>query len=203
MPKPTARRFAMADLMILVAGVAAAITWTGALFRNSFESMLDTDFTQDNLWMVLLPNLIRLTFPALASISLALLACQLRPPRPQLRRLARQPGPVALACVAMTYAANAVLLAAAMALKPALVWAWPPAQPTAFGATIITGGSTILESLTNAEPGLPILACWLLMLAAGRWRPGLTWIDRSGRALGLLWVVAYLFYTLTLPLFSL
>ena len=35
---------------------------------------------------------------------------------------------------------------------------------------------------------------WLVLLLAGWWKPKPSWIDRSGRILGILWVVPYLVY---------
>ena len=37
--------------------------------------------------------------------------------------------------------------------------------------------------------GLAVLASWVTLVAGRRWRPEPSWVDRLGRALGLLWVL--------------
>jgi len=39
-----------------------------------------------------------------------------------------------------------------------------------------------------------VAGAWLVLILAGRWRPGPSWIDRSGRVMGVLWVAPYLVY---------
>ena len=39
-----------------------------------------------------------------------------------------------------------------------------------------------------------VAGAWLVLLLAGWWRPEPSWIDRSGRVLGFLWIVPYLIY---------
>jgi hypothetical protein len=41
--------------------------------------------------------------------------------------------------------------------------------------------------------GTAVLSAWTVLLLGGRWRTERSWIDRSGRALGLCWIAAYAF----------
>ena len=37
--------------------------------------------------------------------------------------------------------------------------------------------------------GYAVAAVWLVLVVSGRWRPEKSWIDRLGRALGVIWVM--------------
>jgi hypothetical protein len=39
------------------------------------------------------------------------------------------------------------------------------------------------------EIGLAVAVAWLMLGIGGRWRPERSWVDRSGRALGALWLM--------------
>jgi hypothetical protein len=41
---------------------------------------------------------------------------------------------------------------------------------------------------TMAMIGVAVASSWLLLLVSGRWRPEPSWIDRSGRVLGWIWI---------------
>jgi hypothetical protein len=55
---------------------------------------------------------------------------------------------------------------------------------------------------TVSGAGTVIAACWLLLLAVGRWKPEPTWIDRSGRCLGVCWIAIDLADSLLQHLFT-
>jgi hypothetical protein len=183
---PAARKFTMADLMILVAGSAAAVAWTKAYYGTSASQIEQLD----GFWKYKLSYLIVTPVPALTSIGVALLVCRLRPPRPSLRRLVRQPGAVAMACVGLMLLLNAATMLAGHALNAGLDRVWPPTPMP--GATIATISNEYSLMFATTEVGLVIAACWLLLAAVGRWRAERTWIDRLGRGLGVCWIVVYL-----------
>jgi hypothetical protein len=57
-------------------------------------------------------------------------------------------------------------------------------------------------NMLNGMPrhaGFVVAGAWLTLLLAGAWRPEPTWVDRAGRALGVGWIMAALYFFL-LPL---
>jgi hypothetical protein len=107
-------------------------------------------------------------YAMMAPWSLALLVIRLRRPRPPLRRLGRQPGCVACAITVL------VIPLAIVGMLPILIWAdWGP---------------QLLFS-SAVSPATPVAAAWVTLALAGRWHPEPSWIDRLGRAFGILWVV--------------
>jgi hypothetical protein len=52
-------------------------------------------------------------------------------------------------------------------------------------------------NMLNGMPqyaGLLVAGAWLTLLLAGAWRPEPTWVDRAGRALGVFWILAALYF---------
>ncbi len=183
MPEPTPRKFTMADLMILIAGCAVGIAATQLLYKDTFGQIQEMGL---DMWQLRLTFLLMSPTPTLTSISVALLACRLRRPRPKLRRLFRQPGTVAITCVPLLFVLQGALLLASLGLDLVIKRIWPPApNPSSFSVTI-PGSLATLFTVSGA--GTVIAACWLLLLAVGRWKPEPTWIDRSGRLLGVCWI---------------
>jgi hypothetical protein len=106
----------------------------------------------------------------LISSTLAVTLLRLRPPRPRLWLLARQPG--AIACLAATLALVVEALSLPLGLRtmggltsPLLVAAWY--WPTGLCAAV--------------------LASWLHLALSRRWRTG-DWVDRLGMLLGVGWI---------------
>ena len=121
-------------------------------------------------------------------MGVAVLACRFLGPRPRLRRLARQPGTVATACLTLALPIEAAPRAAGWALRQVVDRAWPPQQPPALGGDIAITADQLLYILTGVEAGPLVLAGWLLLAAPGLWRSEPTWVDRAGRALGVAWI---------------
>jgi hypothetical protein len=184
--RPAASKFTMADLMILVAGCAVAVVWTKAYYGDLTRQLE----LPDALWKVKLHYLFRAPVPSLTSIGLALLVCRLRPPRPSIRRLARQPGAVAMACVGLMLLLKSATMFAGRALSAGLDRVWPP--PSTPGVTFAVVSDELSQVFAVTEVGPVIAACWLLLALVGRWRAEPTWVDRLGRCLGVCWIVVYL-----------
>jgi hypothetical protein len=181
------RKFTMADLMILVAGCAAGVAWTKAYYGATATEIE----MLDGFWKFKLQYLLRAPVPSLTSIGVALLACRLRSPRPSIRRLVRQPGAVAMACVGLVLLLDAATLLAGRALNAGLDRVWPPTPNP--GVSFTTGDelSQVFAAI-DINVGPVIAACWLLLAVVGRWRAEPTWVDRLGRCLGVCWIVVSL-----------
>jgi hypothetical protein len=173
----------MADLMILIAGCAVGIFWTQVYYK----SIVAQDALMVLDWKFRIPMLSIYPSPILVTISVALLVCRLRKPRPNLRRLFRQPGAVAMACVFLLLMYAGAMVLAGRALDRIIDRIWPPAPVTGSSSIYLGDPSTLVYAVSEA--GMFIATCWVLLLAVGRWRPEPTWIDRSGRCLGACWIV--------------
>jgi hypothetical protein len=181
-PRPAGRRFTLLDAMILVAATACGLAVDGglnALIRstNGLDSMdLLGALFGDRDYPELAGLLMLMTMPVAAAWTLALIPLRLLKPRPSLRRLARQPGWMA-AC------AFAVALAFSSAVFGGLVAVIDRTQSFVM---MVTVGLSPLLAVGFASA---IVATWLTLILGRHWRPERSWLDRSGRALGVFWIV--------------
>src|SRR5262249_4351146 len=123
-----------------------------------------------------------------ATWTVALLILRLRAPRPSARRLARQPGAMALASATLVAATCLVALGlagVACSLMGGFEWSLAFFVDSAWGVRIY---SLILIGL----PGWGVAGAWLTLIVGGRWRPEPSWIDRAGRLAGVVWIALLL-----------
>jgi hypothetical protein len=165
MAKPTRRRLTMADLAILTAGAALAFLFV----RISWETQ-EAQFTSNvvhsagyrfNLWIA----------PFSVALALSLLAARMVPPRPRWRAVFRQPG--TSACLAILAHLLAIVLAFTWHLTLASRFNGTPFRPNF---------NTYLDA--NRNCGAWVLVAWATLALARAWRPEPSWLDRSGRILG-------------------
>jgi hypothetical protein len=113
-----------------------------------------------------------------AALMVGLIAIRLRQPRPRFARLVRQPGfaaSVALAGVLLVGTIEALVLIGFRDAKlMGFAGGWPFQQLWEIGAAF--------------RGGFAVGAVWILLLLTGRWRPESSWVDRTGRACGAVWV---------------
>jgi hypothetical protein len=112
----------------------------------------------------------------------ALAWCRLRRPFRPTRRLAREPGSVAL--LALTVSIVAILI-------NEILTGTLPGPP---GTRFIGGSWRPLVSaggMLATLSGPAICAAWLLQWLAAYWRPQPGWIDRAGRALGIIYILFF------------
>lgn len=203
----TSRRFNLGDMMILIAALAAACVgmrsyWLGHLAGRGVIAPMQAGYN-------------RLLIVALASaaalpMTVAWMAWRLRQPRPPWRRVALRPGTAAgLAC--LTIFGTRALEWAASLLKPDINqmfgFAMNSATPIRFGESSylvlvrnvhkdgvlanfdVLGCHGTWVAAVASPCGPAVAAVWLVLAVAGRWRPEPSWIDRSGRVLGVTWIV--------------
>jgi hypothetical protein len=169
-PQARERPFTIADAMILIAATAAGL----ALTRRGPMEWLNWEPGQ---WFWKVGRFLQ--GPATlfgVTMSLGLIVIRLRRPRPRIIRVMRQPG-MAAAC------------AVVVATVAAVVW-W-----TAFDLFTEGGWSTKesiarISRLQGETVGPTVATVWLGLWLAGRWRPEKSWIDSSGQALGLLFLIS-------------
>jgi hypothetical protein len=119
-----------------------------------------------------------------AAVTIALLALRFRKPRPTLRRLARQPGTVALGAVVLGVSVD--LFRSLDDVVYGIIAEWSFRRWNHYAYFDIRG----------APEGLAVASAWLTLAVGGRWRAGRDWIDRLGLALGVFWLISPPFYKL-------
>jgi hypothetical protein len=192
------RRFQMTDAIFLVAATACGLAgcrfvmwstrsgWDDILLAAKGERLLEAS-------RIMALALIPIESIMLLSWTMAILLLRLRTARPRRQALFCQPG--FLACVAAVFVfackgAEAVLDHAADIWKAGPDMFHQSRNVPSFDYIL----SYILLCLFNFSSRLQvdiseaIVLIWLVVWAGGRCRPEPSWIDRSGRALGAIWV---------------
>jgi hypothetical protein len=167
------RPLTLADLLILIAAAGVALLVLRVQLREDRREFAPgVTVAMFEPWGVFQICVTR-SLPFLGMAGPALLVLRLRRPRPSRWRVFRQPGTAA--CLALTVSGSLAVLGDAV-----LVIASP-----AFGNTV----TYCLLGL--GRTGGSVLVVWLSLALAGAWRPVPDWIDRSGRALGILLIILY------------
>lgn len=174
------RRFTLLDGMIAVAALAAGLGLARCLglgIDREFHGRMWTDarlFFRS--WMIdeFVVQLFRLGTVATLSATLAVFAWRLRRPRPGWRRMAGQPG-------------MAAALAAGAAWLIMLPWMvlWHADSSWSFGEGEALGVGTDMAAVLA---GFGVASRWGMLLLSRRWRCEPSWIDRSGRLVGVCWM---------------
>jgi hypothetical protein len=180
MPMTPVRRLTLADLVILVAGSAAALV----MWRFSRETNA-LDWEPSPPWnRTLSDEIVVWSEPALISLAASLLVSRLIPPRPRWRACFRQPG---------TWASLAIL---SQLLYLVLAVSWHPRLRTAFVTVYLWNFNQYLYA--NRVAGGWVAVAWATLALSRSWRAEPSWIDRTGRILGVcaivLWVASALIW---------
>ncbi len=173
------RKFAISDLMILVAGSALGCGWTRANWQIAGEKLVLTTWTT---WRTTWPITIQLPTPLLFSVGVAALACRFISPRPPIEQIARQPGIIALAVLSFVLSIHALILGIEFAYE--IFFSGKPVEEVLTRAPFFLPDTTDLFSYQIIGAGPSVLVCWFIQIAIQRWEPERSWIDRTGRVLG-------------------
>ena len=162
------RRMSILDAMILAAafapGFVLAKSWLGAVSPMPLLVSPLSAGVGAASWVALW-------------LTLAFIPIRLSRPRPSLRRIARQPG--LQACAAVGVALLIYVLAAGYYLLP------PWRVRNGLGFNFL--GS--VQPMHLAGPA--VATAWIALALSGGWRSERSWIDRCGRSLGSIWIIAY------------
>ncbi len=177
------RRFTISDGMILVAATAVGLAWSGNIFSALRNGFLPLDGTPARLWQRI-AEVMGLILPCLVLWTITLPILGARKPRPAWRKVSRQPGMAACLALSLNLAIGGLL---ALGLIGFLYHRG--SLPTEFWKNV---AGSLIELLILAPPfaGLGVITTWGMLLLQGRWRGNPGWIDRTGRALGLFWIMA-------------
>jgi hypothetical protein len=159
------RRVTIADAMVLIAattvGLAMARSYAWSLYREIPDPSALRTFL-----------MFQGTAPCLVfTMMLALIPLWLRPPRPRLGSLLRQPGFAACTAGAAAFAAGVLT---AIATRDRF----------GSGHTAFFFWASCASWADSVVPG-----SWLFLALSGRWRAQADWIDRLGRILGAFWIL--------------
>jgi hypothetical protein len=165
------RTFTIRDTLVLVGATCVGLGWVHALRDRVVLDRWQDWLAPENLGLVLMPW----TF--------ALVGLRLLPPRPLVRRLAFQPGAAACGAVAFTFL-------------------WLSCEPLLFLLAENHGprwAQYLRENLANRSYSsaieyqgydAPVVLAWGYLWVSRRCRIEPTWIDRTGRAIGLIWLLS-------------
>jgi hypothetical protein len=193
MPSQINRSFQIIDAIVLVAatgfGLAGCRFWLWASKTDWIDYWPAVNEPMlVSLWQAALMA-IPIASIMLLSWTMAVLLLRLRGPRPSRRHLWCQPG--FLACVAAFFvfawkSVGVVLIAATVALSAS------PAQLSNLNYVDLVSELALRQLVPNFAPqgnvGAAVLLLWLVVWASGRCRPEPSWVDRSGRVLGAIWI---------------
>jgi hypothetical protein len=177
--------------MVLIAATAGALV----LMRPLLEEMrpLGVHSPGDALRLGLTVSVI--LEPMALTLTLAVGLLRLREPRPRLRRVFRQPGMAACMAVLSFIFINIFMFISyhiIMDIDPKFYNSGHYLNLYDDGGWILllsftgwAGGWILLLSFT----GWAVSAAWIVLRLAGAWRAEPGWIDRTGRALGIYWIL--------------
>lgn len=167
------RKPTLVDLMILIGATALGfglIRWSRIDVARLFQRDPHYGPLPRRYLSSIVHRLHYTVVPFLASWTLGMLVIRLRRPRPERRRLFRQPGAAALAAATLTVVAEAVWLVGHDSHR---------AQPMMI---------SVAFSGWEHFCAFAVFGAWLTLALSGCWRGERGWIDRSGTCLGAAWI---------------
>jgi hypothetical protein len=188
------RPFGVGDALILTSATGFGL----AGLRFQAVTMFHMTLTDGWAWLarwVAVPVIIQFVTPMLLSWSIAVVWCGLRRPRPPLRRLWRRPGFLACAAACIPFAWKIATLSGAY------LFLWLACSNTE--RMLDSGRPSPLKRLVNKfvylldgrELVAPIiLFAWLVAWTSKGLRPEPTWLDQTGRVLGVVWLAFGMFH---------
>jgi hypothetical protein len=180
-------------MMFAVACIALVLAWLRSVFAALFGPLQGLG-TSGLPWgwgsakvvvLIRLSGAIDATLPFLAVATLGLVALRLRPPRPALGRLVRQPG--ILACGV----ASLFLIAPFGGALTWVVFQGLLRGPRALGAATSQAVAQVYEAMADWGylVGFAVAVAWMVLWAILRCRSEPDAYDRAGRAFGWAWAV--------------
>ena len=161
------RRFTILDAMAMMAAIAV-----GCFLAR---------FTMDKLDMAKYPSwlVVRGSWAVMLPLTWMLAALRTTAPRPRFQT------PGSSACVTVVIVSFCMLL-----FYSHNVIGYLRAAPTRIWSDSRYWSNIALYVLTPMPLAASVAAAWSIMALDGRWRPEPTWLDRSGRAVGIYWILA-------------
>lgn len=172
------RKFTLIDAMVLIVAIAAALV----PIRPLLEEFLSPEVRSPGDVLLLGLTVSVMLQPLALTLSLALGLLRLRKPRPRLRRVFRQPG---MAACTAAFVCTLVILFMLLIINLLIYLNFRDYASGLIFSLNVEDHWRVPLSFT----GLAVSAVWTVLWLAKAWRPEPSWIDRSGRALGIYWVL--------------
>jgi len=180
MPAQPRRRFRWYDAAALIAATALGLAMTQSCLE-AWDSV--RDFLGEGHVVTGFRRWGFAPVPLFASLSMTLVVLRCLPPRPRLRRLARGPGIVpGLVTLLLSLEKIAEELTSLWKMNPQFFGKLDPQYVLAYPTWLVG---------ISVNTGLVVAAVWFALWPGRWWRPEPHWIDRTGRVLGLYWIVMY------------
>ena len=183
MQAAVSRKFTLIDAMVLIAALAISFypirDYLDFIEQRHVLRSLGFDWSIVSIWRAgtLLSGLMA---PLGIAVSLAIWVLRMRQPRPDWRRLFRQPGMVA--CTATV--AETIIFLLKVVLSEYYLWRTTGFLPPLYALWIV-------RLPWNGEV---VAIAWLVLWLSGSWRPEPSWIDRAGRVVGVYWIISGVFF---------
>jgi hypothetical protein len=164
MARPIPRRLTLADLAILIAGMALSMGF------------------QNRSWATAPMTLVEVVIGIFSmGLAFALIVVRAIRPRPRWRAVFRQPG--TSACLAiLAHMLMIFLFSLRYNMSRHGIGSWPPRLEFSMS--------------DNRFGGAWVVVAWTTLALARAWRPEPSWIDRSGRVLGVVAILHWLRWAL-------
>ncbi len=174
MAAPNRRRFTITDAMILVAGAAVGLSGMRALYAGWLWPPPAYPGHFGDWALVGPPTCV------VAALAVTILLLNVRRPRPRWRRLVIRPGVIACAATVA-----GILLGWGHSLLFKTLVAGGRSQSFTW-----VGGGFEWSAAARDVPEF-VMGAWLALWLSGRWSPDPTWIDRTGRVVGVFWIAGF------------
>lgn len=174
-------RFKMRDAMILIAATGAGLGLSRGVWLAN-EKMLGPNRQSPGPWVdyVRFGAAVTATAALAGCLGIALFVCSTLSDRRSLRRKLAAPGFIPPFVLLLESFAEVIYYTP--------TWMWVATGHSSHIAGWIDA-RLVVHHIIGERPGALIAAVWIVQWINGRFRPETTWLDRSGRALGIFWIV--------------
>jgi hypothetical protein len=187
----TKKRFNLIDAMVLVAATAAGFALGRALTpqqRSSFETVNEA--------------VANYVVSVALMWTLAILALNFTRYRTTIRDLACRPGFTALVAIVVDWFSETIHWAILSCIGPPYTLGGSPHSLGALPGWLWDVFSKDVEYVMYSQSCAgAVSAVWIVTAMAGCWRAEKTWIDRTGRAFGVFWLLVVAAYWLSILVF--
>lgn len=200
-PRPQARRFTVLDAMVFVAATAIGLAGARQSIVDAWPFQRpDQGWTTGTIFGHILHYLPELLLPLITAWTPSILILRLRRPRPSIRCLFLQPGASACGAVSLIMVVGLLrrlasemcyLLMLSRGCGALMTW-WQQANLSFMFRNLAAGGGMVCHSEDSlGGPCFTIVSAWTLLAVSRLCRPEPGWLDRTGRAMGIVWVTLF------------
>jgi hypothetical protein len=170
------RRFSRIDAVVIAVATALGLMWTWLVQKCEYRPFFDLEGLFVRFSTNLLPNSALIADPLLAAWTLAWCIIRLLGPRPRWLRLVRQPGVAVGFAFCLSWVVGGLVT---------LRWGLDThhSDPAWIDLAYVQVSSAAMLC------SFGVFVAWAGTALDGRWRPEASWLDRTGRCLGIGWIL--------------